>query len=56
MNRLGYKVKNEGLKPKVDAEEYNLALYYLAFYSKHELGNKFFKEIQKYHIPQQQLF
>lgn len=56
MDRLGYKVKNEGLKPKVDAEEYNLALYYLAFYSKHELGNKFFKEIQKYHIPQQQLF
>lgn len=56
MHRLGYKVKNEGLKPKVDAEQYNLALYYLAFYSKHELGNKFFKEIQKYHIPQQQLF
>lgn len=44
------------IKPKVDAEEYNLALYYLAFYSKHELGNKFFKEIQKYHIPQQSLF
>ena len=56
MGRLGYKVKDEGLKPKVDAEEYNLALYYLAFYSKHPLGNKFFKEIQKYHIPQQQLF
>lgn len=35
MDRLGYKVKSEGLKPKVDAEEYNLALYYLAFYSKH---------------------
>lgn len=56
MLRLGYKVKNEGLKPKVDADEYNLALYYLAFYSKHDLGNKFFKEIQKYHIPQQSLF
>ena len=56
MHRLGYKVKYEGLKPKVDAKEYNLALYYLAFYSKHELGNKFFKEIQKYHIPQQTLF
>jgi three-Cys-motif partner protein len=56
MDRLGYKVKNEGLKPKVDAVEYNLALYYLAFYSKHPLGNRFFKEIQKYHIPQQQLF
>jgi three-Cys-motif partner protein len=55
MIHLGYKV-NEGLKPKVDAEEFNLALYYLAFYSKHDLGNKFFKEIQKYHIPQQQLF
>lgn len=56
MLRLGYKVKNEGLKPKVDAEEYNLALYYLAFYSKHELGNKFFTEIQKYHISQQSFF
>lgn len=55
MDRLGY-IVNEGLKPKVDAEEYNLALYYLAFYSKHELGNKFFKEIQKYHISQQPLF
>ena len=56
MARLGYIVKSEGLKPKVDAEEYNLALYYLAFYSKHSLGNKFFQEIQKYHISQQQLF
>lgn len=56
MTRLGYKVKNEGLKPKVDADEYNLSLYYLAFYSKHPLGNKFFSEIQKYHIDQQSLF
>lgn len=56
MKRLGYAIKNEGLKPKVDAEEYNLALYYLAFYSKHPLGNKFFSEIQKYHIEQQKLF
>lgn len=56
MLALGYKVKNEGLKPKVDADEFNLALYYLAFYSKSALGNKFFSEIQKYHIPQQKLF
>lgn len=56
MSQLGYKVKSEGLKPRVDADEYNLALYYLAFYSKHELGNWFFKEIQRYHIPQQLLF
>jgi len=56
MYKLGYKIKSEGLKPKVDAEEYRLALYYLAFYSKHDLGNKFFKEIQKYHIEQQTLF
>ena len=56
MIRLGYNVKNEGLKPKVDADEYNLSLYYLAFYSKHELGNKFFSEIQKYNIEQQTLF
>ncbi len=56
MLKLGYEVKNEGMKPKVDAEEYNLALYYLAFYSKHKLGNKFFSEIQKYNITQQKLF
>ncbi len=56
MLNLGYKVKNEGLKPKVDADEYNLSLYYLAFYSKSPLGNKFFSEIQKYHIDQLKLF
>jgi len=56
MLNLGYKVKNEGLKPKVDADEYNLSLYYLAFYSKNPLGNKFFSEIQKYHVDQQSLF
>ncbi len=56
MLQLGYKVKNEGLKPRVDANQYNLALYYLAFYSKNDLGNKFFKEIQKYHLSQQKLF
>ncbi len=56
MKGLGYKVRKEGLKPRVDADEYNLALYYLAFYSKHNPGNKFFTEVQKYHIPQQKLF
>lgn len=56
MLNLGYKVRNEGLKPKVDADEFNLSLYYLAFYSKNNLGNKFFSEIQKYHINQQTLF
>src|SRR5205085_6879822 len=56
MLKLNYNVKSEGLKPKVDADEYNLALYYLAFYSKHPLGNKFFSEIQKYHIEQQSFF
>ncbi len=56
MKKLGYNVESEGLKPKVDAEEYNLALYYLAFYSKNALGNKFFEKIQKYHIQQRKLF
>lgn len=56
MANLGYNVKNEGLKPKVDADEFNLSLYYLAFYSKNPLGNKFFSEIQKYHIDQLKLF
>lgn len=56
MLKLGYKVRSEGLKPKVDASEYRLALYYLAFYSKHPLGNEFFTAIQKYHDTQQKLF
>jgi len=56
MLTLGYNVKDEGLKPKVDADEFHLSLYYLAFYSKHQLGNKFFSEIQKYHIDQLKLF
>src|SRR5271169_4987938 len=34
MFKIGYKVIDGGLKPRVDADEYNLALYYLAFYSK----------------------
>ena len=56
MIRLGYQIKNEGLKPKVDADQYRLSLYYLAFYSKNPLGNKFFSQIQKYNIEQQTLF
>jgi hypothetical protein len=56
MKMLGYEIKSEGLKPKVDASEYNLALYYLAFYSKHPLGNKFFSQIERYHDVQQKLF
>lgn len=56
MLTLGYNIRNEGLKPKVDADEFNLSLYYLAFYSKNQLGNKFFSEIQKYNIDQQTLF
>lgn len=56
MSDLGYQVRNEGLKPKVDADEFNLSLYYLAFYSKNPLGNKFFSEIEKYHIEQLKLF
>ena len=45
---MGYKIKSEGLKPKVDADEFNLSLYYLAFYSKNPLGNKFFTQSPKF--------
>ncbi|MBL7129240.1 MAG: three-Cys-motif partner protein TcmP [Ignavibacteria bacterium] len=34
----------------------NLPLYHLAFYSKDPLGNKLWKQVKKYHSPQQKLF
>lgn len=34
----------------------HLSLYYLAFYSRHNLGSKFWSEIQKYSDGQQKLF
>lgn len=41
---------------QIRSDKKNLPLYYLAYFSRHSLGNKFWKEIQKYSSPQQNLF
>jgi three-Cys-motif partner protein len=53
MQGLGYKVNDTFQQIRSDAK--NLPLYYLAFFSKHDLGNTFWKEVQKYTNPQQSL-
>jgi len=53
MQELGYKVTGTFQQIRSDAK--NLPLYYLAFFSKHNLGNTFWKEVQKYSNPQQSL-
>lgn len=46
MENLGYKI--EDTFHQIRSDDKNLPLYYLAFFSKHNLGNKFWSEIQKY--------
>lgn len=53
MQELGYKVTDTFQQIRSDTK--NLPLYYLAFFSKHNLGNTFWKEVQKYSNPQQSL-
>jgi three-Cys-motif partner protein len=43
-------------KQLVKIDDINVPLYYLAFYSKHERGNDFYKKVEKYLSPQQSLF
>ena len=54
MQSIGYKVKD--LKKILIKNTKQVPIYYLAFYSKHDLGNKFFDEIQKTLTPQLNLF
>jgi three-Cys-motif partner protein len=55
MSGLGY-VVNPALKYQVKNDEANLPLYYLAFYSKNERGNDFYKKIEKYQSVQLKMF
>ena len=55
MSKLGY-VVNPALKYQVKNDEANLPLYYLAFYSKNERGNDFYKKIEKYQSLQLKMF
>lgn len=54
MKELGY-VEPEQME-RFKSNVKNLSLYYLAFFSKHPLGNKFWKEIKKYGDDQLSLF
>lgn len=54
MKLIDYKEPIE--KQLIRIEDINVPLYYLAFYSKHERGNDFFKKIEKYRSNQQGLF
>jgi three-Cys-motif partner protein len=52
MINLGY--RNESLKSmvKTNSGDKNLSLYYLAFFSKHQLGYKFWNQVRKYATDQ----
>ncbi len=56
MSRLGY--LNPGLENcyPIRSNEKNLLLYRLTLYSRHKLGNKFWREAKKYSDPQLKLF
>lgn len=54
MKRIDYKEPTK--KHKVKIEGLNVPLYYLAFYSKHERGNDFYKKVDDYLSNQQSLF
>lgn len=54
MKRLGYLKNNEF--HQIRSTDKNLPLYHLAFFSRSDLGNKFWKVIQKYADDQERLF
>lgn len=54
MELLGYQPTETFQQIRSDKK--NLPLYYLAYFSKHSLGNKFWKEVQKASNPQKGLF
>lgn len=55
MQRIGY-VETRRSEMYEMRTERNLSIYYLAFFSKHELGKKFWKQVLKYNEPQTSLF
>jgi three-Cys-motif partner protein len=55
MSRLGYLPTAPGEMHPVRSDLKNLPLYYLAFFSKHDLGKRFWREVQKYSTDQQEL-
>lgn len=53
MERLGYNVTETF--QQIRSAKKNLPLYYLAFFSKNNMGDKFWKEVIKYSTPQTKL-
>jgi three-Cys-motif partner protein len=56
MRSLGYEHGGADCAVPIRLPQTNRILYYLAFYSGHPLGRKFFREAAKYSLPQQELF
>lgn len=52
MTRLGYLTRGIDQMIEVKTYENNMRLYYLAFFSKHERGYEFWKEVQRYSTDQ----
>ncbi len=55
MKELGYIYKGIESTHLVKSTEKRLRLYRLVLFSRHELGDKFWREVRKYTIPQQSL-
>lgn len=55
MTRLGYRSGGLERAHPIRSDDKNQLLYRLAFYSKSELGDKFWREAQKYSTPQRSL-
>ncbi len=52
MAQIGYTPTDRSEMYEMRTETRNLSIYYLAFFSKHPLGKKFWKEVLKYNEPQ----
>jgi three-Cys-motif partner protein len=55
MTKLGYRTQSIEQMIPIRSTDRNLPLYYLAFFSKHEQGYKFWSQVQKYSADQQEL-
>ncbi len=56
MIELGYRSEALAQMIEVRSDEKNLPLYHLAFFSRHPLGYRYWKQVQKYATNQEQLF
>lgn len=55
MESIGYKKVSLSKMIEVRSDEKNLLLYHLAFFSKHDLGYKYWDEVRRYGTAQQPL-